>query len=157
METTKHRTVSTVYIMIGPPCSGKSTLSKELVSDDIGILRLNRDELRSMLRGKYVVGDKLVEALVTEIINFSIDRLIRSGNDVVIDATNCKQKTINNILKVIPEGYSPEVKYIVCDIPYWKQRWRNLLRYLTTGIWIPRHIAKVMHYNFLALKEKLNL
>jgi predicted kinase len=145
-----------VYILVGPPCSGKSTAAKQLCVEDPNIIRVNRDELRIMLKGRYTVGNRLVEACTTNIVRHTIDTVLRSGNDLVVDATHCKMKYIQDILEMIPTDVDCVVKYILFDVPYWKQRWRNFWRWVKTGIWIPSNVSKAMDKNFKEVKKQLS-
>jgi predicted kinase len=145
INTSKNR-MSTIYIMCGPPCSGKTTLAKKLAQEDRGTMRLNRDELRTMLRGKYVSGHQATEAMCTHLVEKGMRIALRLGMDVILDATHCKWKYIEDSKALAPQGVKFE--YVICDVPYWKQRWRNFWRYLKTGIWIPSGVSKAMDRNF---------
>lgn len=141
-----------VYVMVGPPCSGKSTFAKEIAKDR-SFIRLNRDELRIMFRGRYSFGENYIESLVNDAIKFIGNKALEDGKIVVLDATHCKMKYINDVKSIFPEDTI--YKYVVFDIPYWKQRWRNFWRYIKTGIWIPKEVSKVMHNSFQKVKEEI--
>ncbi len=144
----------TLYIMVGPPLSGKSTIAKRLAQGK-NILRINRDELRIMLKGKYVNGNPLVESVINAFTRYLIVRCILSGEDLIIDATHCKEKYINDIKDDIPKDQDCIIKYIVCDEPLWKLKYRNIIRYIKTGIWIPVQVIENMHHTFQSVKLKI--
>lgn len=144
--------MSNVYIMVGPPCAGKSTAAKYMARNDKGIVRVNRDELRTMLRGMYSYGEKFVESLVTLIERQVVYNATGAGIDVIVDATHCTTKSINKIKDMVHEGEDVNFKYLLCIVPYWRQRWRNFWRYLKEDIWIPSDVSKSMTKNFHEIK-----
>lgn len=137
---------------MGPPGSGKSTWAKEQAKSK-GVIRINRDDLRTMFKGGYVHGVGFVEKLCTEVTYEAALITLRNGWDVVLDNTNCNLKTVKEILSNI-QG-STQVVFKVFDIPYWKQRYRCIMRWVKGGIWIPSEVSKRMHNNFLEVKEWL--
>jgi predicted kinase len=139
--------------MIGPPCSGKTTLAKTMIEYDRSILRVNRDELRIMIKGKYVVGDKVVEQMINDITRSSIEFASMMNRDVIIDATNCTVRAINDVKRYAPNA---TFKYVLCDEPLWKLKLRNIIRFYRTKIWIPTKVINSMYTNFQTLKEKIN-
>lgn len=80
----------TIYATRGLPASGKSTWARELVASmpKGSIVRLNRDDLRSMMFGKpYMAG---VESVVLDCRNSMMDAALAKGVSVVVDDTNLK-------------------------------------------------------------------
>jgi predicted kinase len=141
-----------VIIMVGPPCSGKSTLAKKIALEHQGLLRVNRDEIRAMLKGAYVFGISHVERLTTDIEDFVVKWALHHGYDVLVDATHCTPKSVNKIKAMVPEDVEVEIEFITCDIPYWKQRWRNFWRWIRTDIWIPAEVSQNMDRGFKVTK-----
>lgn len=142
------------YILIGPPGSGKSTWAREKCKEPC-VVRLNRDELRTMMKGGYVYGDKVIEALCTSTTRAIARTCLEAEIDIIQDNTNCQLKTIKDILTELPEGVEVVVKLF--EIPYWKQRFRCIVRWMNGGIWIPKHVSKRMHNNFQQVKEYVNV
>lgn len=70
----------------GLPASGKSTHAKELVSKDHNWVRVNKDDLRTMMNGG-VFSRKLEEQIVITEREFA-ENAIKLGKNVVIDDTN---------------------------------------------------------------------
>lgn len=132
-----------IYILSGPPCSGKSTYAKKHLSH---IPRLNKDSLRAMLGFKKYNHKK--ESLVHYLLLKGVDVF---QDDVVVDNTHTSLKYFIDFY-----SYSP-VTVILFITSYWKQRLRNFKRYLFTGFWIPKKVAKRMNKNFSKLQEKLEL
>ncbi len=140
--------------MIGPPCAGKTTEAKKMLKQNPHLTRINRDELRVMMLGKIDVNNGFVEQGINEITKIHVQRCMWANVDIIVDATHCKPRYITEIKNMVPiegkTGVRPDVtfKYIVCDVPFWKQRWRNFWRYTKTGDWIPRDISIAMDRNF---------
>ncbi len=150
-----------VNIMIGPPCAGKSTKAREMLKQNPRLTRVNRDELRQMMLGSMVINNGYVEQAINEITKMHVQRCMWADCDVVIDATHCKPSYITNIKNMVPvagpTGVKPNVtfKYVVCDVPFWKQRWRNFWRWCKTGVWIPREASVIMDRNFRNTLEQI--
>lgn len=143
-----------VYIMVGPPCAGKSTKAREMMRENKNLIRLNRDELRWMFRGKeYKWGDAPIEVLVNHLMSEGANYALMTGKDVISDATHCKAKYIAEAKKAIHPNFDVKYEYIILDIPFWKQRWRNFWRWVKTGVWIPRAVSKTMDTNFREVKQ----
>lgn len=147
----------TVFILVGPPCSGKSTWAKKFLNYGItkNCIRVNRDELRIMFKGKYVSGNPLVENQVNEAFKAIAYNAYANNLNLIVDATHCKMKYINDIKNYLKDYKTIRYSYIVFSVPYWKQRVRNFFRYLKTGIWIPKEVSNNMNKNFLVTKELL--
>lgn len=137
--------------MVGPPLSGKSTIAKKIVKADHNYVRVNRDDLRFMLRGKWT-QEKTIEYLVNLVTEMIIKSSIKLGMSVIVDATHCKAKYIYAIKDLVPKDADVQIEYIVCDIPYWKQRLRNIWRNIKHRIWIPKHCSINMHKHFQHIK-----
>lgn len=84
---TKHRPL--LVLTIGLPGSGKSTAAKRIVARFPGkVARVNRDDLRAMLRGELVWGDRDLEDQATLAQRAAIAALLRAGVHVIVDDTN---------------------------------------------------------------------
>lgn len=77
-----------IYLLIGAPCSGKTTWSKEFLKTNSNFLRTSRDEIRTMLTGK-LVNNKEIEQLVTDMVYTIIEYASELDLSVIIDQTNC--------------------------------------------------------------------
>jgi predicted kinase len=145
-----------IYIMVGAPCSGKTTLAKKMLEYDNNIIRVNRDELRVMLKGRYVVGDYYIESVINKLTEDVVGLACIARKDILIDATHVKVRYINDIKKMIPEFCNYTIKYVVCDEPLWRLKLRNVLRYLRTGMWIPNKVLTNMYHNSRLIQSKIN-
>jgi|SRR5690606_32096562 len=78
-----------LILTVGLPGSGKSTWAREWVAEDPAHrARVNRDDLRTMLRGELVWGDRDLEAQVTAAQRAAVAALLEAGVSVVVDDTN---------------------------------------------------------------------
>lgn len=142
--------------MVGPPCSGKTTKAKRLAKASDRFIRVNRDELRTMMRGHYVCDDLYVEKTINLITEQMIQLACASLKNVIIDATHCKVRYINDIKRMIPEGCPVEFKYVLAEnLPLWILKLRNIKRYIQTGVWIPKKVMENMYHNFQLIRQKI--
>lgn len=79
-----------LIICKGLPASGKSTWAKAYVKTNPNAVRINRDELRLML--KDVQFDPKIENIITVAQDVLLSRFLERRNDVVLDNTNLNPK-----------------------------------------------------------------
>lgn len=87
----------TLFLSKGLPGSGKSTAALRFIADDPRIVRVNRDEIRFILFGKYF-GPPIDEGVVTKVQYAAIDAALKAGRDVYVDDTNLNPKIQNQLL-----------------------------------------------------------
>lgn len=80
-----------IIVLQGIPASGKSTWSKEFVKGKEDWIRVCRDDIRSM-RGDYWIPSQ--ESFIDKIEQYAVESALKSGYNVVIDATNFNPKTV---------------------------------------------------------------
>lgn len=113
---------------VGLPGSGKSTWAREWVLEDpANRSRVNRDDLRTMLRGKLVWGDPDLERQVTLAQHATIRALLASGISVVSDDTNLKPPHLYQLL-LIAQECGAEVSIHRMDTPVEECIRRDALR-----------------------------
>lgn len=145
------------YILVGPPTSGKSTWAwkKQLMSYVIsseGIYTLSRDMLRGVLFGKSYKQNNKDEELVSKHIDSKLNELIKSNYSFIVDNCHCRQKYIDELKSKIPSHYEIEMVYF--PIPLWKAYYRNVVRWVKTGKFIPFKVIKNMKKGFDKLKKE---
>lgn len=150
--------MATIIITVGPPLAGKSTWAKGFVKRNPEYVRVNRDDLRYMLKDSLRVGSDR-EALITRISESIVKESLESGNKVILDNTHCKNKYIEEICAKFPNEQYIVVYFIE---PMWKLKLRNILRWIKTGKWIPPHVIDQMDINMRRmdlhqLSEKYNI
>jgi len=84
-----------IEILVGIPASGKSTYAIEKVRDNSDYIRINRDSLRMMFSGSYLV-DYSIEKIITDVEYNIIDSVLKSGKSVVVDNTHLRLKYIRS-------------------------------------------------------------
>lgn len=141
----------TILMLIGPPCSGKSTWAKKFIKTT-HFMRVNKDEIRKMLKGDGKFNNQ-VELLATNLTNKMIDDCETLGCNVVLDNTHCKIKYLSTIRGLFPKA---EIKIKLFDQPLWKLKLRNRIRFIKTGVWIPDDVINTMYKNFERLKFVLS-
>lgn len=77
----------TLTITIGLPGSGKTTWAQAQVAQHEDTVRVNRDDLRMMLFGAYVI-DRAQEPIVTVAQEAQVTALLVAGQSVIVDDTN---------------------------------------------------------------------
>jgi len=87
-----------VYLCIGAPGSGKSVWSKKFVEDDPGTMRVCPDEFRAIFG--FGEGDQTVSARAFFATYDALGNYLRTGKDVVVDATNMYPKTRKKFLQI---------------------------------------------------------
>jgi predicted kinase len=80
-----------IIVLQGVPASGKSTWSKEFVKGKEDWIRVCRDDIRSM-RGDYWIPSQ--ESFIDKMEQYAVESALKSGYNVVIDATNFNPKTV---------------------------------------------------------------
>jgi predicted kinase len=81
------RKIATVYLTVGLPGSGKTTWARNLTRKKPGTVIVCRDELRTMLLGRYAIIPRC-EHLVTELTLSMVNLAVGLGHNVIIDETN---------------------------------------------------------------------
>lgn len=129
-------------ILVGIPCSGKSTFAKTLSNTN----NISRDMVRYVYWGKEYKYTYENEKEVSRIINGLFLEMVKENKDIVIDNTHCKEGYIDEWLIKIPMRFKIEIKRF--EISLTKAYIRNIIRWAFTGKWIPFKVIKVMQENY---------
>lgn len=135
-------------ILSGIPTSGKSTYCNKY-KDDFAIL--SRDGIREVLYGKRYKQNNESERRITKVFNNALNSLLGDGKNIIIDNTNVKEAYINSFLKTIEQYPDYDVEIIFFDIPLWKAKYRNIIRYTKTGKWIPNKVMNAMYNSYIQI------
>jgi len=143
----------TIQILSGIPCSGKSTYADKKFWDEINTFIVSRDNLREeMFKKPYIYTDSN-EKKVTERSDYLMDLYTGiEDTTVIVDNTHCKEGYIDSIIKKY--GSKCNIKVIFFDVPLWKCLFRNIVRYVTTGKYIPIKVMFNMSKNFKKINRK---
>lgn len=131
-----------MIILAGLPGAGKSTLAKKMVKQDPTYVRVNLDDIRSML----VTSDFNKEKLVEQIELTSITYAFNQKYNVIVDDTNLNPKKINK-LKAIAKQYNAEVDYKLISTDVEECIRRDALRERPVGEDVIRRFYEKYHEN----------
>lgn len=147
--------MKTIEILVGIPCSGKSTYSYKRYSAGMnGVYDISRDSIRESSRFlQPYTFSKRKEELVTDIFNKKILMYfeLEDCTTLILDNTHCKEKYID---KIINKYAHENIKIKFFDIPLWKAHYRNIVRYFNTGKWIPIKVMNTMYRNYNKINKK---
>jgi predicted kinase len=87
-----------ILLLIGAPGSGKSTFAKYFIRTEENWMRLCRDDFRTMNFTDALLSSH-EEGLVTELLDASVETLLRKGSNVLIDATHCRSEYLNHYIR----------------------------------------------------------
>lgn len=90
----------TLTVLRGLPASGKTTWALEYVAAHPNTVRVNRDDTRNMLTGKYWGLTHAEENLVTAACHAATRSALKAGMDVIVDATNLRPKYVREYRKI---------------------------------------------------------
>lgn len=148
-----------LILLIGPPCSGKSTYC-ELYKNMKHVVRVNQDDIRGMFSSgdmkaywQNISGAR--EQSVYDINIMSTKFALAQGLTVLLDNTHCNPKTLKEIIRLFPEV---KIEAVIFDsVPLWKLKWRNIVRYIKTGgnVWIPPNVIENMHKKLPQIRKIL--
>jgi len=93
--------MSTVYVNIGFPGSGKSTWSKNFAKENKDVIIINRDSFRSMIKGDIYTFDFRFEPFIKKATNKAIECALEYGLDVIVDETHIKRERRFEIIKTV--------------------------------------------------------
>jgi predicted kinase len=94
----------------GLPASGKSTYARNLIAEDPTFVRLNRDDFRQMLFGKAVL-DSVGEVAVTIAQHGAMEKVLKSGMNVIVDDTNFFARGVRDLIKIAYK-HDAEVEFV---------------------------------------------
>lgn len=128
-----------LYMMIGLPASGKSTIA-EKISKSEGAIIVSSDEIRKELLGD--INDQSKNELIFKTIEDRIKFYLANKQDVIFDATNINYKRRRGFL----HGLGMKVKKIAVLVatPYEECLIRNAKRERK----VPEEVIKKMYYSF---------
>lgn len=141
--------MKTIEILVGIPCSGKTTYSS-----NENCLKISRDAIRIMFFDSPYIYCKKNEDKVTELYNFKLEELLKMRFDrIILDNTHCSEKYIDNIINKYSKDNRIIVKFF--NISLLKTHIRNILRYFEQGKnkWIPIKVMNNMYKNYRKINK----
>mgnify|MGYP006921286993 CR=1 FL=1 len=146
----------TIEILVGIPCSGKTTYTKEKCKCN-SVLSVSRDEIRENRRSFPIqpyIYTRENENRVTEIFNRDLLDYLRNKMiyHVILDNTHTKEGYIDAIIKEWGDECNIKIKFF--DIPLYKAFYRNIIRNYKTGKFIPFSAIYNMYNNYNKINKK---
>ena len=146
-----------IIILVGIPCSGKSTYTKTLSkSFDKYTVIISRDNIREfgwLFKQPYKFSKKN-EDLVTQEFNRIFNLWLepeRECSAICLDNTHVKEKYIDSI---ITEHLDCIIEVKFFDTSLLKAHYRNIIRYITTGKWIPISVMNNMYKSYNKINKQ---
>jgi predicted kinase len=103
-----------VFILIGIPCSGKSTYANKVLNSSNTII-VSSDEIRKDLNGTYKFSPE-TNNIVFDIVKNEVKLALSKGFDVVVDATNTNKKYRKSLIS-ISKKYNCSIIAVVFQTP----------------------------------------
>ena len=143
-----------LIILVGCPTSGKTTWAKEYLANNLNTIRVSRDDLRLMLKDKGFV-DNVLEKLISGLQAIIVEEAFTNKMDVIIDATNCKLKYLQEWVDNF--DYTFDVKVKLFEIEKGEAYSRNARRYQEgRQSLVPVNVIDNMYNNLQELKKNFD-
>jgi len=142
-----------LLILVGAPGSGKSTFAKYFLRTEENWMRVCRDDFRTM----HFTWDNLPpqqEMLITEMIDASVEVLLRKNVNVIVDATHCRKEYIDHFIEKF--NALADISFKVFDIDPEELAERCEKRYRETGKHIPPQVQKKFIRELEILKKEFD-
>lgn len=144
-----------VIFMIGVPCSGKSTVAKDIASKNPLFKIVSRDAIRTMLYGEYKMISE-DEKMISDIQDKIVKEILKSGRSVILDNTHCNLKFFKKDFEkyLLMDGCEVEIRIFDLDEETFEKR--NQERKEKTGKDIPKNVFERMVKGKKEVEEYLN-
>lgn len=110
----------TLTATVGLPGSGKTTWARQQVAADTTgkTVRINRDDLRVMTFGKFVLDNpREQEPVITKIQQAMVTAALRAGQNVIVDDTNTNERFRNEWVRLAQRvGAKFQIKVMDTDV-----------------------------------------
>lgn len=146
-----------VLVLVGIPASGKSTWAKEFISQNVGWIRVSRDDYRLMLKNQQFCEPN-IEKLVTQLVNSTINESLNNGLNVIIDNTNVQAKYINEFVNLVK--FKADINYKIFPISLADAIERDKNRQAKVGEKVINkmyedYLHVVKNYDFTPIKKQI--
>lgn len=132
-----------IIMLKGLPASGKSTWAKEKINENSNYIRINKDDIRESITGKWTSKK---EKIVISIRNSLIKAGISLGKNVIIDDTNLNPKHEQSLKALAQElGVEFEVNDSFLKVPVEECVERDIKRDKSVGY----KVIYKMYYDYL--------
>jgi predicted kinase len=90
-----------IYMMVGLPASGKSTVAKEITRNGFARIIVAPDVMRALRFGVYRIGNKEEEEEIMSSCRNLVKIYIEKGMSTIFDATNLTKKSRRKLLSIL--------------------------------------------------------
>lgn len=139
-----------ILILVGVPGSGKTTFAKYFLRTEENWMRLSRDDFRTM-HFSYSILSQREEGLITDMIDASLDVLLRKKCNVIIDATHCREEYISHYINKF--NHLADISFKIFEAGSDEIKERCDKRYKETGKYIPVSVQKRYFNELTELKK----
>lgn len=145
---------SQILILIGVPGSGKSTFAKYFIRTEENWMRLCRDDFR-MMHFTYSNLSPREEGLITDMLDVSIEALLKKRCNVLIDATHCRAEYLKHYIEKF--NHLADISFKVFETDAKELAERCDKRNKETGKYIPANVQKRYMKELEELKKTFDL
>ena len=142
-----------LLILVGAPGSGKSTFARYFIRTEDNWVRVNRDDFRLMQFGDTLMSP-FYEERITKMVEASVITLLKHHTNVIIDATNCSLRTLEDMIQAYTE-YA-DISFKVFDLSVEELVKRCDKRYEQIGKFIPKSAIEKHVTQLQYTKEKFD-
>jgi predicted kinase len=135
--------MSKVIIGVGIPGSGKTTTLKKL-SEEYSYEYICPDDIREELSGGNAM-DHSRNSEVWDIANNRLKEALKSGKNVVFDATSARVNDRRNLIKLARESGAEKVQGVFAAVPFGIAQERNIARGMEGGRVVPKEAMDRMY------------
>lgn len=151
--------MKTIEILVGIPCSGKSTYTNNKLylnnnlnfGNSMSIMTsVSRDSVRE--NSDYFLQPYLYCEANEKIVTMVCDNMLNDNmyDYIILDNTHCKEKYINDIINNYP-NHRIVIKFF--KITLLKAYIRNIKRFISTRKYVPFKIIKNMYKNYKKINK----
>lgn len=142
-----------LLILVGAPGSGKSTFAKYFLRTEDNWVRVNRDDFRIMQFGDTQMSS-FYEERISKMVQASTIELLKNKTNVIIDATNCGLRTIEDMVQTYTK-YA-DIQFKVFDLPLEELILRCDKRNSEIGKFIPKGVIQKYFHQLQMTKERFD-
>jgi predicted kinase len=128
-----------ILLLIGAPGSGKSTFAKYFIRTEENWMRLCRDDFRMMNFSDSLLS-QYEESLISEILDTSVETLLRKKYNVLLDATHCRAEYLKHYIEKFNSIADISFKLFECETDELIARCEK--RYAETGRYVPENVIR---------------
>ena len=104
-----------IMILVGAPCSGKTTFARYFIRTEENWMRLCKDDFRAM---QFASGNMSNdnERLISDMIDTAIEKLLQKKCNVLLDAPHCLKEDIDYYIKRF--NHLADISFKLFDIEF---------------------------------------